>query len=45
MSIEDIGKYKPHQDTYNWASRKLGIKPEESMLIAAHGWDIAGALW
>lgn len=45
LSIEDIGKYKPHQDTYNWASRKMGIKPEESMLIAAHGWDIAGALW
>ncbi len=45
LSIEDIGKYKPHHDTYNWASRKMGIKPEESMLIAAHGWDIAGALW
>ena len=45
LSIEDIGKYKPHQDTYNWASRKMGVKPEESMLIAAHGWDIAGALW
>lgn len=45
LSIEDIGKYKPHLDTYNWASRKMGIKPEESMLIAAHGWDIAGALW
>ncbi len=45
LSIEDIGKYKPHLDTYNWASRKMGIKPQESMLIAAHGWDIAGALW
>lgn len=45
LSIEDIGKFKPHQDTYNWASRKMGIKPEECMLIAAHGWDVAGALW
>lgn len=45
LSIEDIGKYKPHQDTYNWAARKLGVKPQDAMLIAAHGWDVAGALW
>ena len=23
----------------------MGVKPEECMLIAAHGWDVAGALW
>ena len=23
----------------------MGIKPEDCMLIAAHGWDVAGALW
>ncbi len=45
LSIEDLGKYKPHTDTYNWAARKMGVKPEEAMLIAAHGWDVAGALW
>ncbi len=45
LSIEDLGKYKPHVDTYNWAARKMGVKPEEAMLIAAHGWDIAGATW
>lgn len=45
LSIEDIGKYKPHADTYSWAARKTGVKPAEAMLIAAHGWDIAGALW
>ena len=45
LSIEDIGKYKPHADTYAWAARKMGRKPRECMLIAAHGWDIAGALW
>ncbi len=45
LSIEDLGKYKPHVDIYNWASRKMGVKPEEAMLIAAHGWDVAGALW
>ncbi|MFV8344137.1 haloacid dehalogenase type II [Flavobacterium sp. XS2P39] len=45
LSIEDIGRYKPHTDAYNWAARKMGLKPNECMLIAAHGWDIAGANW
>lgn len=45
LSIEDVGKFKPFTDTYAWAAHKLGAKPEECMLIAAHGWDVAGALW
>ncbi|MFV5695653.1 haloacid dehalogenase type II [Flavobacterium sp. LB3P122] len=45
LSIEDVGKFKPHTDTYNWAARKMGLKPNECMLIAAHGWDVAGANW
>lgn len=45
LSIEDIGKYKPHSDVYDWAARKMGVQPEECMMIAAHGWDVAGALW
>ncbi|RPD98555.1 haloacid dehalogenase type II [Aureibaculum marinum] len=45
LSIEDIGKFKPHVDTYDWAARKMNINPTECMLVAAHGWDIAGALW
>ncbi len=45
LSIEDIGKFKPHSDAYDWAARKMGIKSSECMLVAAHGWDIAGAIW
>jgi len=45
LSIEDMGKFKPHVDAYNWAARKMNIQPNECLLIAAHGWDIAGALW
>jgi len=45
LSIEDIGKFKPHADAYDWAARKMGVAPEECLLVAAHGWDIAGALW
>ncbi len=45
LSVEDIGKFKPHTDAYEWAARKLGVAPNECLLVAAHGWDIAGALW
>ncbi|WP_281764620.1 haloacid dehalogenase type II [Neptunitalea lumnitzerae] len=44
LSIDALGKFKPHHETYAWASRQMNIEPSESMLIAAHGWDIAGAL-
>ncbi|MCM4169985.1 haloacid dehalogenase type II [Arenibacter sp. TNZ] len=45
LSVEDLGKYKPDSDVYNWAARKMGVKPNECIMIAAHGWDIAGAMW
>ena len=45
LSVEDVGKFKPFRETYEWGARKMGIKPKEAMLVAAHGWDIAGALW
>ena len=45
ISIEDIGKFKPDIDVYYWAARKMKITNTNCLLIAAHGWDIAGALW
>lgn len=45
LSVEETGIYKPHTRVYNWATRKMGVQPGESMMIAAHGWDIAGAKW
>ncbi|WP_339708279.1 haloacid dehalogenase type II [uncultured Kriegella sp.] len=45
LSIEDVAKYKPDRDVYDWAARKIGAQPHECLMIAAHGWDIAGALW
>jgi 2-haloacid dehalogenase len=43
LSIDAIKKYKPAKGTYLWAAKKLAVEPTELMLIAAHGWDIAGA--
>ncbi|MCM4167188.1 Haloacetate dehalogenase H-2 [Arenibacter antarcticus] len=45
LSVEDVGKFKPFRETYDWGARKMKVKPQECMLIAAHGWDVAGALW
>ncbi|WP_343075585.1 haloacid dehalogenase type II [Pelagicoccus albus] len=43
LSVEDIKTYKPDLETYRWALEKMGVEAEEAMLVAAHGWDIAGA--
>lgn len=45
LSVEEIGLFKPHRRVYSWASRKMGVTPEESMMITAHGWDVTGAKW
>lgn len=45
LSVEGIGKYKPHREVYLWAAQQVQAKPEECMLVAAHGWDVAGAKW
>jgi 2-haloacid dehalogenase len=44
LSVDAIKKYKPAKETYLWAAKKLAVEPAELMLIAAHGWDIAGAI-
>ena len=43
LSIDEIAKYKPAQETYLWAATKLAVQPQQMLMIAAHGWDIAGA--
>ncbi|MDP2485741.1 haloacid dehalogenase type II [Pseudoalteromonas marina] len=41
-SIEDIKIYKPDLRAYEWVLKKLNVAPNEAMMIAAHGWDVAG---
>lgn len=45
LSVESVGKFKPHADVYAWAAREMKAQPSECMLVAAHGWDVAGAGW
>ncbi|QJD94995.1 haloacid dehalogenase type II [Mucilaginibacter robiniae] len=44
LSIDGLNVYKPHPETYQAALKELNTAPADSMLIAAHGWDVAGAL-
>ena len=43
LSIDTIKKYKPALETYKWAADQLSVNVSEAILVAAHGWDIAGA--
>ena len=45
LSVESVGKYKPHADVYRWAAGRAGADVSECLLVAAHGWDVAGAAW
>jgi 2-haloacid dehalogenase len=44
FSVESVGRYKPAPEVYEYAARELGVAPDRLRLVAAHGFDIAGAL-
>ena len=43
FSIDSLRRYKPHPDTYRSICQQLQVAPAQTMLVAAHGWDTAGA--
>lgn len=45
LSVESVGRFKPHRDVYSWAAGEVGEAPADCLLVAAHGWDVAGAGW
>lgn len=44
LSAEHVKKFKPAKEVYLWAAGKLNAAVEETLLVSAHGWDIAGAV-
>lgn len=44
LSIDSIKTYKPSIESYHWAAQQLSAAPNEILMVAAHGWDIAGAI-
>lgn len=43
LSSEALKSYKPNLAVYTWAAQQRDVAPEDALLVAAHGWDIAGA--
>ncbi len=43
LSVQQIKTYKPLKAVYRWACTECDVKLSDSMMIAAHGWDVCGA--
>lgn len=43
LSVSAIKRYKPHGETYQWAVKTMQTDTHESLMVAAHGWDVSGA--
>ena len=43
MSVDEAGALKPAPEVYGFAVRRLDLPPRSIWMVAAHGWDIAGA--
>jgi 2-haloacid dehalogenase len=43
MSVDQAGALKPAPEVYRLAIDRLGLPPQSIWMVAAHGWDIAGA--
>lgn len=44
LSVDPVRRFKPAPETYAYAARSLGVAPADLMLVAAHDWDVAGAM-
>ena len=43
LSAEQVKKYKPCREVYEWAAQKFGVQNNEVLFVSSHSWDIAGA--
>ncbi|CAN5670736.1 haloacid dehalogenase type II [soil metagenome] len=44
LSADTIKRLKPAKEVYEMAARSYGVEARDIRLVAAHAWDIAGAL-
>lgn len=43
LSADTVRRLKPAREAYDYAVRRLNVTPSDLALVAAHGWDVAGA--
>lgn len=44
LSVERVGRFKPHPAVYRMAADTLALAPSQLLMVAAHDWDITGAM-
>jgi 2-haloacid dehalogenase len=44
FSVDTIKKFKPDAEVYKMTAKELGVSADQIRLVAAHDWDVAGAL-
>ena len=44
ISADEVRRFKPAPEVYHLAARRLGVEPGQVRLVAAHDWDVTGAL-
>ncbi len=44
FSVDAVKRYKPAPEPYRYAAEKLGVDTGDLRLVAAHAWDIVGAM-
>lgn len=44
LSADAVQRYKPAREAYAYAARELGVNVKEILLVAAHAWDVTGAM-
>lgn len=43
FSVEEVKAFKPSAKTYRYVLSEMKVEAQNAMMVAAHGWDIAGA--
>ncbi|MGZ8585986.1 MAG: haloacid dehalogenase type II [Actinomycetota bacterium] len=43
FSVDEVRRYKPFPEPYRMAAARLGVRPDELRMVAAHDWDVWGA--
>jgi len=44
LSVDAVRRFKPAPEAYAFASERLDVAPQDLLLVAAHDWDVAGAM-
>ena len=43
ISVQDVGVFKPNQQVYRYAARRLKAEPCELLMVSSNSFDVVGA--